>query len=124
VLGSRRHGFPVARITYAGHPYELNAAAHYQPVMVDVLSAAGALEAMPVTANEQSPIPASRHIMGTLRMGSDPASPVTDANGKFHDVANLYAADGSVFPTSGPMNPSLTIMALGYRIGTLAARTV
>jgi choline dehydrogenase-like flavoprotein len=49
---------------------------------------------------------------------------VTDANGKFHDVANLYVADGSVFPTSGPMNPSLTIMALGYRTGTLAARTV
>ena len=62
--------------------------------------------------------------MGTLRMGNDPASSVTDANGKFHNVANLYAADGSVFPTSGPMNPSLTIMALGYRIGTLAARTV
>jgi choline dehydrogenase-like flavoprotein len=118
------HGFPVARITYAGHPYELNAAAHYQPIMVDVMNAAGALEAMAVTAAETSPIPGSRHIMGTLRMGNDPASSVTDANGKFHSVANLYAADGSVFPTSGPMNPSLTIMALGHRIGTLAARTV
>jgi choline dehydrogenase-like flavoprotein len=118
------HGLRVARITYAGHPYELNAAAHYQPIMVDVLNAAGALDAIPVTADQQSPVPASRHIMGTLRMGSDPSSSVTDANGKFHDVANLYVADGSVFPTSGPMNPSLTIMALGYRTGTLAARTV
>jgi gluconate 2-dehydrogenase alpha chain len=117
------HGFPVARITYASHPYELNAAAHYQPIMVDVLSTAGALSTVPVMPNQMSPIPASRHIMGTLRMGSDPASSVTDANGKFHDVANLYAADGSVFPTSGGMNPSLTIMALAYRIGTLAART-
>jgi choline dehydrogenase-like flavoprotein len=117
------HGFPVARITYASHPYELNAAAHYQPIMVDVLSTAGALATVPVMPNQQSPVPASRHIMGTLRMGSDPASSVTDANGRFHDVANLYAADGSVFPTSGGMNPSLTIMALGYRIGTLAART-
>jgi choline dehydrogenase-like flavoprotein len=56
-------------------------------------------------------------------MGNDPASSVTDATGKFHDVANLYAADGSVFPTSGGMNPSLTIMALAYRMGTLAAQT-
>jgi gluconate 2-dehydrogenase alpha chain len=118
------NGFPVARITYANHPYELNAAAHYQPIMVDVLSTAGALSTVPVMPNQRSPVPASRHIMGTLRMGSDPASSVTDANGKFHDVANLYAADGSVFPTSGGMNPSLTIMALAYRIGTLAARTV
>jgi choline dehydrogenase-like flavoprotein len=74
-------------------------------------------------ANQMSPVPATRHIMGTLRMGSDPARSVTDANGKFHDVANLYAADGSVFPTAGGMNPSLTIMALAYRLGTLAART-
>ena len=117
------HGFPVARITYASHPYELNAAAHYQPVMIDALNAAGALQAIPVMANQMSPVPATRHIMGTLRMGSDPARSVTDANGKFHDVANLYAADGSVFPTAGGMNPSLTIMAFAYRLGTLAART-
>jgi choline dehydrogenase-like flavoprotein len=117
------HGFPVARITYASHPYELNAAAHYQPIMVEMMMAAGAQDAIAVTPAQISPIPGSRHVMGTLRMGNDPASSVTDANGKFHNLANLYAADGSVFPTSGGMNPSLTIMALAYRIGASAART-
>jgi choline dehydrogenase-like flavoprotein len=54
--------------------------------------------------------------MGTLRMGSDPASSVVDAHGKFHEVANLYACDGSVFPTSAGWNPTLTIMAVASRI--------
>ena len=62
-------------------------------------------------------VPGSAHIMGTLRMGHDPATSVTDPGGKFHGIDNLYAADGSLFPTSGGMNPSLTIMALGYRVG-------
>ena len=55
--------------------------------------------------------------MGTLRMGTDPTTSVTDPGGKFHGIDNLYAADGSLFPTSGGMNPSLTICALGYRVG-------
>ena len=44
--------------------------------------------------------PSSRHVMGTLRMGSDPATSVVDPNGRFHEVDNLYACDGSVFLTS------------------------
>jgi choline dehydrogenase-like flavoprotein len=60
--------------------------------------------------------PTSRHVMGTLRMGTDPASSVVDAHGKFHEVANLYACDGSVFPTSAGWNPTLTIMAVASRI--------
>jgi choline dehydrogenase-like flavoprotein len=54
--------------------------------------------------------------MGTLRMGSDPASSVTDAQGRFHDLDNLYACDGSVFPTSSGYNPTLTIIAVALRI--------
>ena len=52
-------------------------------------------------------------------MGNDPAidQSVTDRYGKFHDLDNLYAADGSLFVTSAGMNPSLTIMALGHRVG-------
>jgi len=42
---------------------------------------------------------------------------VTDRHGRFHDLDNLYAADGSLFVTSAGMNPSLTIMALGHWVG-------
>jgi len=54
--------------------------------------------------------------MGTLRMGPDPASSVCDATGRFHDVGNLYAGDGSLFPTSAGFNPTLTIIALAGRV--------
>jgi len=48
---------------------------------------------------------------------------VTDADGRFHDLENLYAADGSVFPTSSGYNPTLTIMAVARRIAHRLAGT-
>jgi choline dehydrogenase-like flavoprotein len=116
-------GVPVAKITYQNHAYEQGASAYYQPIMADVLKQAvpsgiSADVAFLGPAVETSGfVPTSAHIMGTLRMGHDPATSVTNPGGKFHGIENLYAADGSLFPTSGGMNPSLTIMALGYRVG-------
>jgi choline dehydrogenase-like flavoprotein len=55
---------------------------------------------------------ASRHVMGTMRMGNDPATSVCDRYGKLHDVGNLLCADGGLFPTSSGFNPTLTIQAL------------
>jgi choline dehydrogenase-like flavoprotein len=52
------------------------------------------------------------HLLGTARMGSDPATSVTDPYGRLHDVPNVYVVDGSVFPTSGAVNPTSTIVAL------------
>jgi choline dehydrogenase-like flavoprotein len=57
-------------------------------------------------------------------MGTDPATSVVDPTGKFHEVDNLYACDGSVFPTSSGWNPTLTIMAVAAKIThTLAGTT-
>jgi choline dehydrogenase-like flavoprotein len=56
------------------------------------------------------------HLMGTARMGSSARSSVTDQNGKCHDLENLYIADGSLFVTSGSVNPALTIQALAAYI--------
>ena len=41
-----------------------------------------------------------------------PTASVCDPTGRFHDVGNLYAADGSLFPTSSGFPPTLTITAL------------
>jgi choline dehydrogenase-like flavoprotein len=60
--------------------------------------------------------PSTRHIMGTLRMGPAPATSVTNPDGRFHDVDNLFACDGSVFPTSSGYNPTLTIIAVALKI--------
>jgi choline dehydrogenase-like flavoprotein len=55
------------------------------------------------------------HHMGTTRMGEDPKSSVTDAQGRVHGVGNLWVAGSSLFPTGSWANPTLTIAALALR---------
>jgi choline dehydrogenase-like flavoprotein len=66
------------------------------------------------------------HLNGTARMGDDPATSVVNADCRSWDIPNLWVCDGSVFPTVGGVNPSLTIQAIacrtGDRIRQLAAR--
>lgn len=56
------------------------------------------------------------HHMGTTRMGTDPANSVVDRECRVHELANLYLAGASVFPTSGCANPTFTIVALSIRL--------
>ncbi len=56
------------------------------------------------------------HHLGTTRMHRDPARGVVDENCRVHGMTNLYIAGGSVFPTGGYANPSLTIVALSLRL--------
>ena len=63
------------------------------------------------------------HPMGTARMASDPSRSVVAPSGEMHDLARLYVADASIFPTSLKVNPMITIMACARRIaGGLAQR--
>ena len=55
------------------------------------------------------------HLIGGCRMGSTPADGVTNSYGRTWAIPNLWICDGSLFPTSGGANPSLTIMALAMR---------
>jgi choline dehydrogenase-like flavoprotein len=109
-------GLPVARVTYKNHDYELKARNFYGPKMMEIVKTAGAKYGILAPADN---ISMSRHVMGTLRFGNDPATSVCDANGRFHEVENLYAADGSLFPTSSGYNPTLTIMALASRVAAV-----
>lgn len=106
------YGLPVPRVTYANHAFELEASAYYGPRMVDVMGAAGAQMAFIGPLDRLG----TRHVMGTLRMGSDPATSVCDAFGRFHEIDNLFCADGGVFVTSSGYNPTLTIIALAMRM--------
>ncbi len=63
------------------------------------------------------PISGVAHQVGTLRFGTDPITSVLDINCKSHEIDNLYVVDGSFFPSSGAVNPSLTIMANALRVG-------
>ena len=49
-------------------------------------------------------------------MGIDPEHSVVNPDLRVHTVDNLYVAGGSVFPTSGCANPTMTIVALSIRL--------
>ena len=55
------------------------------------------------------------HLLGTCKMGTDPATSVVDAWGRSHDIPNLFIFDGSIWPTSSGMNPTATIAAMSLR---------
>ena len=55
------------------------------------------------------------HLNGGARMGADRDASVVDADCRSWEVPNLWICDGSVFPTVGGVNPSLTIQAIACR---------
>ena len=63
------------------------------------------------------PLAAVAHQAGTCRFGTDPSASVLDVNCKAHEVDNLYVADTSFFPSIGAVNPALTAIANGIRVG-------
>lgn len=63
------------------------------------------------------PLQAVGHQVGTCCFGEDPQTSVLDLDCRAHDVDNLYVVDGSFFPSSAAVNPSLTIMANALRVG-------
>jgi choline dehydrogenase-like flavoprotein len=66
---------------------------------------------------QRLPLAAVAHQNGTIRFGHDPQNSALDANCKAHDLDNLYVVDASFFPSSGAVNPALTIMANALRVG-------
>ncbi|HVA75447.1 MAG TPA: GMC family oxidoreductase [Acidimicrobiales bacterium] len=115
-------GVPVARITYSPGAHELAAQRFYMPRIAQIMREAGATYATAVSNAESSEtpvagnaVPSTQHVMGGLRMGTDETVSCTDAVGRYHQLDNLFVADGSVFPTSGGHNPTLTIMATALR---------
>jgi choline dehydrogenase-like flavoprotein len=66
---------------------------------------------------QRIPLAGVAHQNGTIRFGRDPRTSALDENCRAHEVDNLYVVDGSFFPSSGAVNPALTIMANALRVG-------
>lgn len=78
----------------------------------DLMDAAGATQ----MSNRPLTRETGWHLMGTARMGDDPANSVVDRYGRAHDVPNLFIVDGSLFVTSAAINPTSTIQALALYV--------
>ena len=103
-------GLPIPKVTYRMPEDSKRLLAWHGERAVEALNEAGA------TKCEVIPyVPMSAHLLGTARMGDDPATSVVDRFGLADEIPNLGIVDGSVFVTSGGVNPTSTIVALASR---------
>jgi choline dehydrogenase-like flavoprotein len=113
-----RFGLPIPKVLFSYSDNDNRMRRHAIGFMSRMLEAAGGRDLW--TSHDTS------HLLGTCRMGAKPSESVVDADGRSWDIPNLWICDGSLFPTSGGVNPSLTIQALACRIadriGALARR--
>lgn len=108
------HGLPLPVIHSVLTPSSLRLLHTMRDTAAQLLTQAG----VPQIIEQRSSWDAftATHVFGTARMGTDPATSVTDPFGRAHDHPNLFIADASLFPGSGGgESPSLTISALALR---------
>jgi choline dehydrogenase-like flavoprotein len=105
-----RFGRPLARIHHRHTPRDLAARRALSNRGDEVLKEAGCAFTLRV------PVSTFSHGLGTVRMGEDPKLFPVSPDGCFRGTDNLWITDGSVFPTSAAVNPSLTISANALRV--------
>lgn len=105
-------GRPAIRETYRDHPDDLAMAAFLEDRCAELADAAGASKSWRFGIHTTN---GGEHLLGTCRMGDDPATSVVDSKHRSHDVPNLFICDGGSMVTSGRGQPTMTIMALAFR---------
>ena len=106
------HGIPAAKINYRVSDNSRKMLNFAVERGRELFEAAGA----EVIRTESPMLGAGWHNLGTARMGDNPDTSVVNEWGRSHDVKNLFIIDGSLFVTSGGVNPTSTIQALALYI--------
>jgi choline dehydrogenase-like flavoprotein len=122
-LGDRvdAFGIPVPRLAWRWSEEDVASIRRTRQLLSDELRDCGLGPLLPdqggVPSGEVggSPVTAHHHL-GTTRMSDDPRRGVVDRNGRVHGTGEVYVAGGSVFPTGGNANPTLTVVALAIRL--------
>jgi choline dehydrogenase-like flavoprotein len=112
-------GLPAMRVTFQEHGNDQRLYRWFQDRNLELLGAAGAVQRWEFSLDTYYP---AVHLLGTCRMGNDPARSVVDRSHRAHDVPNLFLVDGSSFVTGGRGQPTATIQALAYRAGAEISR--
>ena len=103
-----QYGLRVARVTYS---WGDNDKALIQHALGQMHTSLELISATDIFRQEND----TNHLGGTARMGADRRTSVVNADCRSWDVPNLWICDGSIFPTVGGVNPSLTITAIAMR---------
>jgi choline dehydrogenase-like flavoprotein len=101
-------GLLIPKVTFSYCDNDKRLFRHARDFMSRMLEAAGAQNLYETES--------TAHLMGGCRMGDDRATSVVGPDGRSWDIDNLFVCDGSLFPTAGGVNPSMTIVANSLRI--------
>lgn len=107
-----RFGDRFARVRYRLSDFDHATWEFARRVLAQVAAATRARSTGVATAGE---VMSGFHHLGTCRMSARPADGVTDSFGRVHGVARLWVGGGALFPGSGAVHPTLTMVALALR---------
>jgi choline dehydrogenase-like flavoprotein len=114
-----KFGIPVLRIHWQWGDYEQRQAVHMQQTFGELAQAMGGRVTSPIVTDPLKAVAPGGymiHEVGGTIMGAQARSSVTNKWSQTWDVPNLFVADGGVFPYNADKNPTLTIMALSWRM--------
>lgn len=122
-LSKRRNqlGLQYLTLEYRTHPLDRARARFMAARVAELMRAAGGRDIATEPSHYQR---GSGHLHGTCRAGTDPATSVVDADGRLHDVDNVWVVDGGYLPYAGAVNPTLTIQANASRIAKIVAESL
>lgn len=81
-----------------------------------IKAAGGRVWSTPTEISPQTLVIDQNHWVGTCRMGTNPKTSVVNTAGQSHDIPNLWIGDASVFAAYPEKNPTLSNIALTWRM--------
>jgi choline dehydrogenase-like flavoprotein len=112
-----RFGLPLPRIHLRYEDNDIAMASDMVETSEEIIGAAhGEILYKPREVSAQTLQIDYNHWVGTMRMGTDPTTSVLNVDGQAHDIANLFVGDSSVFSAYPEKNPTLTNIALAWRM--------
>ncbi|HYO84060.1 MAG TPA: GMC family oxidoreductase, partial [Bryobacteraceae bacterium] len=112
-----RFGLPLPRIHLHYEDSDLAMTRDMVATCEEIIRAAGGrVYAGPGEITPDKLVIDQNHWVGTTKMGTDPKSSVVNTSSQSHDVPNLFIGDASVFTAYPEKNPTLTNIALSWRM--------
>ncbi|MDZ4800918.1 MAG: GMC family oxidoreductase [Bryobacteraceae bacterium] len=112
-----RFGMPLPRVHLHYEDSDLAMARDMVATSEEIIRAAGGKVTLsPGEITPRNLVIDSNHWVGTARMGTDPKTSVVNTSGQSHDIPNLFLGDASVFAAYPEKNPTLTNIALSWRM--------
>lgn len=121
---------PEIKITYDYSDADIDAVVRAHETLAQELAATGTAEVIYDVAPDKLHSEVREkahdgyHQIGTARMGSDATDSVVDSDCKLHGISGIYLAGSSVFPSSGAVPPTQSIVALSLRLADHLAKVV